>query len=87
MLGIIDLDGSAHWTELTDRDGGHFRGKIEGLSRNLRDARKVHFVIDDDDETVPSEIFEATLSDGFFRSQGQRNHAGKQEIPEEDHNA
>ena len=66
-LGVIDLDGSARWTELTNRDGGLFRGKIEGLSRDVRDARKVHFVIDDDDETVPSELFEAALSEAFFR--------------------
>jgi hypothetical protein len=58
-------DGSAHWTELADQDGGRFRGKIEGLSRDVRDAQRVHFVIDDDDETVPSEIFEAVLSGGF----------------------
>ncbi|WP_162913076.1 DUF6929 family protein [Rhodospirillaceae bacterium SYSU D60014] len=66
VLGIIEPDGSARWTELTDQDGGPFHGKIEGLSRDLRDPRKVHFVIDDDDESVPSEIFEAALSDGFF---------------------
>jgi hypothetical protein len=66
VLGVIERDGSAHWTELTDLDGGRFRGKIEGLSRDIRDARKVHFVIDDDDETVPSELFEAVLSGGFF---------------------
>ena len=66
VLGVIKPDGSAHWTELTDQDGGRFQGKIEGLSRDARDPRKVHFVIDDDDETVPSEIFEAVLSDGFF---------------------
>ena len=71
-LGIIDLDGTVQWTELRDQDGGHFEGKIEGLSRDVRDARKVHFVIDDDDETVPSEIFEAALSDTFFRSRDPR---------------
>src|SRR3712207_8531848 len=49
---------SVHWTELTNPDGGYFRGKIEGPSRDMRDARKVRFVIDDDDETVPSEILD-----------------------------
>lgn len=68
VLGVIDPDGSARWTELTTPDGGHFRGKIEGLSRDLRDPRKVHFVIDDDDEAVPSELFEAALNEGFFRA-------------------
>ncbi len=66
ILGVIEADGSAHWTELVDEESRAFRGKIEGLSRDLRDPRKVHFVIDDDDETVPSEIFEAVLSAGFF---------------------
>ena len=67
VLGVIEPDGSAHWTELTDQDGSPFRGKIEGLSRDLRDARKIHFVIDDDDEHVPSELFEATLGGAFLR--------------------
>ncbi len=68
VLGFIEADGSAHWTELLDEGGGAFQGKIEGLSRDLRDPSKIHFVIDDDDETVPSEIFEAALSDAFFGS-------------------
>jgi hypothetical protein len=66
VLGVVEPDGSARWTELTAADGGPFRGKIEGLSRDLKDPRKMHFVIDDDDETVPSEIFEAVLSEAFF---------------------
>lgn len=68
VLGVIEPGGAAYWAELTDLDGGPFRGKIEGLSRDLRDARKVHFVIDDDDETVPSEIFEAVLNERFLPS-------------------
>jgi hypothetical protein len=68
VLGVIEADGSAHWTELLDEEGKAFGGKIEGLSRDLRDPRKVHFVIDDDDETIPSEIFEAVLSTTFFGS-------------------
>jgi hypothetical protein len=66
VLGVIERDGSARWTELTGEDGGPFRGKIEGLSRDVRDPRKMHFVIDDDDESVPSVIFEAVLSEAFF---------------------
>lgn len=66
VLGIISEDGRAVWTELTNEDGSDFRGKIEGLSRDLSDPRKVHFVIDDDDESIPSEIFEAVLGEGFF---------------------
>ncbi len=68
VLGVIDLNGPVQWTELIDENGSAFPGKIEGLSRDIRDARRVRFVIDDDDETVPSEIFEATLSAGFFHA-------------------
>ncbi len=66
ILGVIEVDGSAHWTELLDENGEAFQGKIEGLSLDPRDSTKVHFVIDDDDESVPSEIFEAVLSRDFF---------------------
>jgi hypothetical protein len=66
VLGVIEPDGSARWTELTGEEGGPFRGKIEGLSRDVSDPCKMHFVIDDDDATVPSEIFEAVLSAAFF---------------------
>ncbi|MBN1239761.1 MAG: hypothetical protein JXB36_14755 [Gammaproteobacteria bacterium] len=65
VLGIIEPDGAARWGEVLDQDGQPFGGKIEGLTRDLRDRRRVRFVIDDDDESVPSEIFEALLSDAF----------------------
>lgn len=65
-LGVIEADGRAAWTELVDLDGTRFQGKIEGLSRHARRAEAVHFVIDDDDETVPSKIFEARLSEAFL---------------------
>lgn len=68
VLGIIEPDGRAHWTEVTDTDGGPFRGKIEGLSRAGREADLIHFVIDDDDETLPSEIFEARISPRFLQT-------------------
>jgi hypothetical protein len=67
VLGLIDAAGQASWTELIDQDGDAFRGKIEGLTLDWRDPRKIHFVVDDDDEHAPSEIFEALLSDRFFQ--------------------
>jgi hypothetical protein len=67
VLGLIDADGKASWTELIDQDGDTFRGKIEGLTMDWRDPRKIHFVVDDDDEDAPSKIFEALLSEQFFR--------------------
>jgi len=67
VLGLIEPDGTARWTELTTMDGGPFTGKIEGLSRDLRDSQRIHFVIDDDDETVPSDLFVAVLDGGLRR--------------------
>jgi hypothetical protein len=69
VLGVIDAAGEARWTELIDQDGGTFRGKIEGLTLDWRDPHKVHFVVDDDDEDVPSKIFEAVLSECFFQKE------------------
>jgi hypothetical protein len=66
VLGVIEADGSARWTELADEDGHPFQGKIEGLTRDLEDEHKVYFVIDDDDEDEPSKIYEADLSPSFF---------------------
>jgi Family of unknown function (DUF6929) len=66
VLGLINAGGEARWTELIDQDGDTFRGKIEGLTMDWRDPRKIHFVVDDDDEDAPSKIFEAVLSEAFF---------------------
>jgi hypothetical protein len=66
VLGLINAAGEASWTELIDLDGSKFGRKIEGLTIDGRDPRKIHFVVDDDDEDVPSEMFEAVLSDRFF---------------------
>ena len=66
VLGVIEPDGRVCYTELTNQDGTAFRGKIEGLSRDVHDPGKMHFVIDDDDADVPSEIYAATLSERFF---------------------
>lgn len=60
VLGVIDESG-ARWTELTDTDGGPFRGKIEGLHLSPDDARLMYFVVDEDDTEKPSELYEAEL--------------------------
>nr|WP_314443002.1 hypothetical protein [uncultured Sphingomonas sp.] len=62
VLGIIEADGSARWTHLTDEDDKPFSGKIEGLTLDAHDKAKVYFVIDDDDEDEPSCIFQAVVS-------------------------
>jgi hypothetical protein len=76
VLGVIEADGGARWAELIDQDGSPFEGKIEGLTRDIRDPSKIHFVIDDDNEAVPSKIYEALLSEAFFSSRGARVEAG-----------
>ncbi|WP_300974376.1 hypothetical protein [Sphingomonas sp. LHG3406-1] len=63
VLGIIEADGEARWTHLTDEHGGPFEGKIEGLTLDQHDKAKVYFVIDDDDEDTPSCIFHAVVSE------------------------
>lgn len=65
VLGLIERDGSARWTEIMDENGKPFQSKIEGLTFPPGDRSRVRFVIDDDDETAPSEIYEAVLGGGF----------------------
>ncbi|HZV83621.1 MAG TPA: hypothetical protein VFF48_01430 [Brevundimonas sp.] len=62
VLGIIEAEGEARWTHLTDEEGRPFEGKIEGLTIDPKDPAKVYFVIDDDDENTPSRIFHAVVS-------------------------
>lgn len=59
VLGLIEPSGEARWAEIIGEDGELFKSKIEGLSRTPGDSAKIRFVIDDDDETAPSQIFEA----------------------------
>lgn len=61
-LGVIEPDGSACWGLVENEDGSYFEGKIEGLSLHPSDGRTARFVIDDDDEAVPSKLYEARLS-------------------------
>jgi hypothetical protein len=65
-LGVIDASGRACWTEVVDLDGSRFGGKIEGLSVHLGEPRLARFVIDEDDETLPSVLYTAELSPAFL---------------------
>jgi hypothetical protein len=65
VLGVIERTGETRWTEVMCEDGSPFTSKIEGLSRSVHDSSTVRFVIDDDDETAPSDVYEAKLSPGF----------------------
>jgi hypothetical protein len=65
VLGLIEPHRQARWAEIICEDGSKFKSKIEGLSLVPGEPSKVRFVIDDDDETAPSHIFEAELNGGF----------------------
>lgn len=66
VLGLIEPDGAASWAELYDSEGQAFKGKIEGLSVHRRHPGLVRFVIDDDDEDLPSKLYEAKLPEGLI---------------------
>lgn len=59
VIGLIDPDGTTRWTEIMCEDGSPFRSKIEGLSLAPGKPTTIRFVIDDDDDSSPSEMFEA----------------------------
>lgn len=63
MLGIINAEGEARGVHLLVEDGEPFAGKIEGLTLDSQDRRKVYFAIDDDDEDTPSRIYHAVVSE------------------------
>jgi hypothetical protein len=65
VLGLIEPGRSTRWTEIACEDGSPFKSKIEGLTLVPGEGQKVRFVIDDDDEGAPSQIFEAELSGTF----------------------
>jgi hypothetical protein len=65
VLGLIEKSGEARWGRILCEDGTPFTSKIEGLTLTAGEPHMVRFVIDDDDETSPSQIFEAELSDAF----------------------
>jgi hypothetical protein len=71
VLGIIKKDGEARWTHLFDEGGQPFTGKIEGLTLDATDRRKVYFVIDDDDEDTPSRIYHAVVSEQMLHGSAQ----------------
>ena len=66
VLGVIEAGGAARWTALTDENGEPFRGKIEGLTRDLNDSFLIHFVIDEDDENSASKVYKARITPNFL---------------------
>lgn len=66
VLGVLEADGSGRWCEIVGEDGQPFTGKIEGLTVHPSDRGAVRFVIDDDDDGVPSDLFLAELGGSFL---------------------
>lgn len=66
VLGIIDADGEARWAELLNEEGVPFKGKVEGLSRKPGVRDHVYFVIDSDDASQASRIYEADLDGPWY---------------------
>lgn len=64
-LGIIDGE-QVRWCELEDENGEVFTGKIEGLSVDPKNPKRIWFVIDDDDAEKPSDMFEAELQGNWY---------------------
>lgn len=65
-LGVIDSEG-ARWAPVLTQNGEHFGGKMEGLSTDPDDPRHVFFVVDDDQEEQPSNVFEVELEGPWYR--------------------
>jgi hypothetical protein len=57
-LGVFDTREQVRWTELRDRDGALFVGKVEGLLLDSANAKRAYIVVDRDDPAQPSELCE-----------------------------
>jgi hypothetical protein len=72
VIGLIQPSGNTRWTEISCEDGTRFRSKIEGLSLAPGNTSRIRFVIDDDDENAPSQMFEAEFPSLVERTQEAR---------------
>jgi hypothetical protein len=70
VLGLIEPRSDTRWAHIACEDGSPFKSKIEGLTLVPGEPSKVRFVIDDDDESAPSQVFEAELQGGFDLAAG-----------------
>jgi hypothetical protein len=60
-LGVFDGRERVRWTELRDRDGGLFDGKVEGLLLDVANTGRAYVIVDRDDPAEPSELCEVEL--------------------------
>jgi hypothetical protein len=66
VLGIIDGENKIHWTELIDKKGNRFCGKVEGLTFLENDSKRVFVVVDQDSPDEPSQLCEVELIGPWF---------------------
>jgi hypothetical protein len=66
VLGFIDNDNKIHWTELMDKKGNRFCGKVEGLTFLENDKKRIFVVVDQDSPDEPSQLCEVELIGSWF---------------------
>lgn len=65
-LGVLPEHGPPRWALLRDADGSLFGGKVEGVTLDGDDPRKVYAVVDSDDPALPGELCIVRLEGPWF---------------------
>jgi hypothetical protein len=66
VLGVIDRENKIHWTELIDKEGNRFCGKVEGLTFLENNNKRAFVVMDQDSPDEPSQLCEVELIGPWF---------------------
>ena len=61
VLGFINGENNIYSTELIDKEGNRFCGKVEGLTFMENDCKKAFVVVDQDSPNEPSQLCEVEL--------------------------
>jgi hypothetical protein len=61
VLGVIDGKNKIRWTELIDKAGNRFRGKVEGITFLESYNKRAFVVVDQDSPDEPSQLCEVEL--------------------------
>jgi hypothetical protein len=61
-LGVIEPHGGARWTELRDKTGALFGGKVEGVQLSAESPYRAYIVVDRDAPGIPSDLCEIELT-------------------------
>jgi hypothetical protein len=60
-IGVIDAAGAARWSEITEKSGERFEGKVEGLLVVPDAPDRLYVVADADDPDAPSSLLVVEL--------------------------